>query len=161
MESIESADDEQMESNGGKACWVTITCGPNKHIALAAGSREEIDAIHERGGVLRCIEAYEFGCPIQMKPERQGFSVGKIHYSTRLDSTLHKCPVQFSLMGASLYYLDDLSKNGGDHEQYMLFIKNARLSAQHAADSRISKTSRIQLASPGDLSNLGGFGGRG
>jgi hypothetical protein len=96
-----------------------------------------------------------------MKPERQGFSVGKIHYSTRLDSTLHKCPVQFSLMGASLYYLEDLSKDGGDYEQYMLFIKNARTSAQHAADSRVSRTSRIQVASPSYLSSLGGFGGRG
>lgn len=161
MESNESTDNEQMEPEGRKTCWVAFTCGIGKYIALALGDREEIDAAHERGGVIKCLEAYEFGCPIQMNQTPKGVAVGKIHYSTRLDSTMYNCPAQFSLTGASLYYLDDLNKQGGDFDQYKEFIKNAQLAAEQAATARSAKRSGIVTAPASALSHLGGSSGRG
>jgi hypothetical protein len=144
-----------MESEEQKATWVAITCGPNRYIALALGTRKDIDVIHTCGGVLRCTEAFEFGNPVQMRQGPQGMEVGKIHYSTRLDSTLFKCPVQFNLAGATLYYLEDLDKRNGDYDQYMQFVRNAKLSAESAYKDRVSRSSGLITATSGAVTRGG------
>jgi hypothetical protein len=158
MESIESANNGSVGSAEQEATWVAITCGPNRYIALAIGTRKDIDVIHTCGGVLRCTEAFEFGNPVQTHQGPQGIEIGKIHYSTRLDSTLFKCPVQFNLAGSTLYYIEDLDKRGGDYDQYMRFIRSAKMSAEQAYKDRVSRSSGIIAATSGAVSRGGANG---
>lgn len=86
--------------------------------------------------------------------------MAKIHYSSRLDSTLTDCKVQFSLAGALLYYMEDLDKRNGDYDQYKTFVKNAKLSADAAVADRTAKNSGIVTAPASALRGFGAPSGR-
>jgi len=160
MESSSAADNRSMgtETAAIKVHWVILTCTTGKFIAQAIGSREYIDEVHGRGGLLKCLTCFDYGCPMQMTPLQSGGTrMGKLHYSSRMDSTLCPCPVQFNLTGAQLYYLEDLDAKGGDYTQYKDFIKKAIDSAEAAAKERSARNSNIVLATnlPGDQNGRG------
>lgn len=109
--------------------------------------RTAIKDIHASGGVLEAVEVFDYGCPVQSVPTPDGnMGLAKMHFSSRMDSTLSPCTAYISLAGALLYYLDDLDERGGDASHYKEFIQTAATGSNEAAKRRMTARSGIVLA---------------
>ena len=97
------------------------------------------------GGSIQAEEVYDYGCPIREIANPQGQTgIAKMHFSSRMDSTLYPCAAHISLSGALLYFLDDL--NASDAMQYKDFIQDAFRSANAAKAARARRSSNIVMA---------------
>ena len=124
--------------------WLAITTSAGKFIVKTGMRRSAILERHSAGDVLPVIELYDYGCPIQQIPTGPNpgdIGIGKMHFSSRMDSTLYPCQAYVSLAGAMLYFLDDL--NTSDGMQYKSFIQSAYRAAIEAAKVRAAKSSGI------------------
>ena len=138
--------------------WLVVTVGMLKRIIKVNYARNVIDKIHEAGGVLRYDEGFDYGCPTEMMPTRQGPTLAKLQYTSRIDSTLSPCKGQINLTGADIIYLDDLDERDGDAEAYKEFIVHATRGAAEARTNRAQQRSNIVLAN--SIPAVGGFGGK-
>lgn len=128
--------------------WLCITTSAGKFIVKTAVTKKAILRKQECGESLVVEELYDYGCPIQevpTGPKPGDIGIGKMHFSSRMDSTLYPCKAYISLAGSMLYFLEDLRESDG--EQYKAFIQTAYNSSIAAAKQRAARNSGIITAS--------------
>lgn len=135
--------------------WLAVTNGSGKYIVKTSMSRDDVIREHNSGGSIGAAEVYDYGCPIREVAGPQGQTgIAKMHFCSRMDSTLYPCTARIHLAGSVLYFLNDLKE--GDALQYKSFIQDAANSSLEAAKHRAERESGIVLT--GDMPGGGRLG---
>lgn len=145
-------------TKGTEATWLVVTGISGKFICRTKSSRDDIMKTYGVGGVLTCEEVYDFACPMQAEQfQGGGMRIGKAQFASRIDATTCGMPVYISLMGALLYFLDDLKET--DPQMYKHTIQDASDAARVIARERARRFSGIVTATQMPPGN-GAFGQR-
>lgn len=140
------------EKTGTKGSWLVIKGPFGRFIIRSEVKKAELSMELSKGGAIPVLDAFEFISEVQVQqgqhpqdPSRMVQHIAKVNLVTRVDACCYDLPMQFSLHGCMVYWLDDL--NSSDAIAYKELIQNAVHTAKGWASHRAEKTAGVQLAS--------------
>ena len=153
---MERTDAAESEKAGATGTWLVILGIAGKYIVKTSKTKEEVLAIQSASGRLDTVDCFEFSSSLQVRPALDpktqqpiGMSLNKQTIAYRVDAMLFKTNISFSLMGATLYFLDDLKE--ADALAYKDIIQDAVNMGQEMHKQRVEALSGIKVPSPGAM----------
>jgi hypothetical protein len=158
---MERTDTTNTEKTGLKGTWLVIFGIAGKYIARTLKTREEVLAIQAANGRLDTDDCFEFSSSLQVRPaldprtqQPVGMTFSKQTIAYRVDATLFATPLSFSLMGSTVYFLDDLKE--ADAVQYKDIIRDAINMGEKMLEQRVQeRTGIVTPANAGAIPPLG------
>lgn len=127
-----------------------------KYIVKTMKTKEEVLAIQAVSGRLDTVDCFEFSSSLQVRPaidprtqQPVGMSFNKQTIAYRVDAMLFKADIAFSLMGSTLYFLDDLKE--ADALAYKDIIQDAVRMGQEMHKQRVEARSGLVVPPPGAI----------
>lgn len=151
---MERTDAAESEKTGPTGIWLVIFGIAGKYIVRTKKTKEEVQAIQAVNGRLDTEDCFEFSSNLQARPvmdprtqQPMGMSFSKQTIAYRVDAVLFPVGISFSLMGSTLYFLDDLKE--ADAMAYKDIIQDAVRMGQEMHKQRVEALTNIKVPPPG------------
>lgn len=148
---MERTDTPELEKTGFAGTWLVVNGVGGKRIIRTLKTKEEVYEIQDRGGRLPTEDCFEFISNLQVRPaidprtqQPVGLNFSKQTIACRVDATLFPMPLSLSLIGAEVYFLDDLKE--GDALVYKDIIRDAVRIGEDMHKQRVEALTGIKTA---------------